>query len=251
MIDSFKLLLAQKKQYIPDLKAARPGERFRGLHHVDRNLCIKCGSCRRSCESNAIQGLDGAVDLGKCTFCGNCAAGCSQHAITFTNFPHTAVDSREKLFITPGMGEDDYEKRAIECREDIVKFFGRSLKLRNVSAGGCSACELELNACGNVNFDLSRFGIDMVASPRHADGLIITGPVTENMAYALLETYETMPDPKVIIAMGTCAISGGVFAASPALKRDFFDKFKVDLYIPGCPPHPLTVINGLMKFLGH
>ena len=128
--------------------------------------------------------------------------------------------------------------------------FGRSLKLRSVSAGGCNACEGELGASSNVNFDMGRYGIDMVASPRHADGIVITGPVTENMAAALEDTYSAIPSPKIVIAMGSCAISGGMFDGSPAVKRDFFERVKVDLFIPGCPPHPLTVVNGILGLVG-
>ncbi|HPN64944.1 MAG TPA: NADH:ubiquinone oxidoreductase, partial [Candidatus Goldiibacteriota bacterium] len=124
------------------------------------------------------------------------------------------------------------------------------LKLRQVSAGGCNGCEMELNACSNVNFDMGRFGIDFVASPRHADGIVITGPVTKNMAPALEDTYKSIPLPKIIIAAGTCAISGGVFKDSDALDRSFFEKHKIDLYVPGCPVHPLTFVNGVLKLIG-
>jgi len=145
---------------------------------------------------------------------------------------------------------ENLQQGAVKAREDIKKLFGGSLKLRQVSAGGCGGCEWELNACGNVNFDMGRFGIDIVASPRHADGLIITGPVTENMAPALEDAYHSVPDPKIVILARACAISGGVFRESAALSRGFIEKYPVDLYIPGCPVHPLTVINGIMDFLG-
>jgi Ni,Fe-hydrogenase III small subunit len=108
---------------------------------------------------------------------------------------------------------------------------------------------MELNACSNVNFDMQRFGIEFVASPRHADGIVITGPITENMASALEETYQATPDPKIVILVGSCAISGGIFAASGALKRDFLQQHPIDLYVPGCPTHPLTFINGLLDLL--
>jgi Ni,Fe-hydrogenase III small subunit len=124
--------------------------------------------------------------------------------------------------------------------------FGRSLKLRQVSAAGCNGCELELNASGNVNFDMGRFGIEFVASPRHADGIVITGPVSKNMGKALQDTYNSISDPKIVIAFGACAISGGQFAEAPELDRSFFDTIKVDLYIPGSPPHPLTFINAVL-----
>ena len=128
--------------------------------------------------------------------------------------------------------------------------FGRSLKLRSVSAGGCNACELEVNALTNVNFDIGRYGIDIVASPRHADALVLTGPVTRNMAQALQLCWDGMPEPKLVIAVGACAISGGLFADSPALDRSFVERFTPSLYVPGCPPHPLTFISGILDLLG-
>ncbi|MGB3079481.1 MAG: hypothetical protein WBB31_10430, partial [Saprospiraceae bacterium] len=134
-------------------------------------------------------------------------------------------------------------------REEIAKYFSGSLKLRQVSAGGDNSCELELNACGNVNFDMGRYGIEFVASPRHADGIVITGPITENMAEPLQICYDAIPHPKIIILAGTDAISGGIFAGSPALNRSFLDNHKIDLYVPGNPIHPLTFINGVLDLI--
>lgn len=127
--------------------------------------------------------------------------------------------------------------------------FRGALKLRQVSAGGDNSCEMELNAAGNVNFDMGRYGIEFVASPRHADGIVITGPVTENMSEALNLTYDALPEPKIIVLAGTDAISGGIFAGSKALNRKFIDEHLIDLYVPGNPIHPLTFINGLMDLL--
>ena len=109
---------------------------------------------------------------------------------------------------------------------------------------------MELSACGNVNFDMGRFGVDFVASPRHADGIVITGPITKNMAPALLDAYKSISKPKIVIAVGACAISGGVFADSDELNREFLNMVKIDLFIPGCPPHPLTIINAILDFIG-
>jgi Ni,Fe-hydrogenase III small subunit len=137
--------------------------------------------------------------------------------------------------------------------EKSRSLFGRSLRLRQVSAGGCSGCEAELNASGNIQFDLSRFGIQFVASPRHADGIVVTGPVTENMLLALQKTYEATPAPKLVVAVGACAISGGVFRGSPVVNGGAdgaIPGVPVDLYVPGCPPHPITVLDGLLRLLG-
>jgi len=132
----------------------------------------------------------------------------------------------------------------------MAKVCRNSLALRNVSAAGCNACELELGACSNVNFDMGRYGLDVVASPRHADALILTGPVSANMAMALRETWEAIPAPKVLILSGTCAISGGIFNGSKALSREWLESITPALYIPGCPAHPLSIIHGLMSLLG-
>jgi len=250
MLKFLKIRKVQGRQYIPDIGKASVCEKFRGFPLLDASLCSACGKCREICPSDAVSCSPLSIDMGKCVFCGDCARSCPAGAIKFSNFHKLASTSRGKLVITAGFSAEDYNKIAVEARREIKKIFGRSLKLRNVSAAGCNGCELELNACGNVNFDMERFGIEIVASPRHADGIIITGPVSENMAFALEETFKAIPDPKIVIAMGTCAISGGVFASSPAVNREFFSKHKVDLYIPGCPAHPLTVINGIIDFLG-
>jgi Ni,Fe-hydrogenase III small subunit len=174
---------------------------------------------------------------------------CKCDAIQFTNYYKLSSTQRESLIITENMTPEDYEKFAVVSRQEIKKVFGKSLKLRQVSAGGCNGCEMELNACSNCNFDMGRFGIDFVASPRHADGIVITGPITKNMSYALEDCYKSTPDPKVVILAGSCAISGGVFKDSTQLDRSFLEKYPIDLYIPGCPVHPLTFINGVLEFI--
>jgi Ni,Fe-hydrogenase III small subunit/NAD-dependent dihydropyrimidine dehydrogenase PreA subunit len=251
MLDLLKIRIEQGPQYIPDDRKAELNPRFRGLPVLNSDLCGNCGDCLAVCPTGAIALDPLSIDMGKCVFCGNCSKACKANAITFSNFHKTSSTSRGFLKVKTGMTKEDYIKAAIETRKEIIKIFGHSLKLRNVSAGGCNGCELELNACSNVNFDMGRFGIDIVASPRHADGIIITGPVSENMAYALEGTFNAIPEPKIVIAVGACAISGGPFHSSSALNREFFERHKVDLYVPGCPAHPLTIINGLLAFLAH
>jgi Ni,Fe-hydrogenase III small subunit len=137
---------------------------------------------------------------------------------------------------------------ADHTKKHFKKLFGRSLQLRQVSAAGCNACEADTNVLNTPFFDLSRFGIDFVASPRHADGIHVTGPISKNMKTALLTTYEAVPAPKVVIAAGCCAISGGPFFGSSEVIGDLGTLLPVDLYIPGCPPHPLTTLSALLSF---
>lgn len=157
-----------------------------------------------------------------------------------------ASSTREGLVL----GEGDVERSAVEVSAELRRLFGRSLKLRSVSTGGCNGCVRELNAMSNVNFDFGRFGIDWVASPRHAGGLVLSGPLTRNMAEALALAYEAMPEPRFVVAFGACAISGGLYADSTALERSFLERFTPSLWVPGCPPHPLTFLVGLLDLLG-
>jgi len=251
MLNLLKVRINQGQQFIKDIKKAEIFSKFRGLPVLNTKNCDgRCNVCKDICPSGAISINPLKIDIGKCTFCGDCENVCPKNSIKFSNFHKLSADEREKLIIDDTIDAGKYAENAVSARKEIHKLFGRSLKLRQVSAGGCNGCELELNACSNVNFDMGRFGIEIVASPRHADGIIITGPVSENMSDALEDTYKSVPDPKIIIAAGACAISGGIFTESNALKRDFFNKYKIDLYVPGCPVHPLTFINGLLEFLG-
>lgn len=142
--------------------------------------------------------------------------------------------------------ENEIEIMGQRLNEKITNMFGRSLHIREVDAGSCNACEVEVTALSNPIYDMERFGVHIVASPRHADMLLVTGPVTRNMELALLKTYNATPSPKLVAAMGSCACNGGIFGDTYA-SGGGVDKFiPVDVYIPGCPPRPQAVIFGLM-----
>ena len=248
MIEKILLRLANGSQAIKDPKTAvlSPGAHC-GITFNPGSCGDGCSSCAAVCPVRAIS-IPLAVDSGKCVLCGECVRTCGGNLLTFSADPGIASSSREGLFRKPGSDWNISDK--VSARSDLKRIFERSLKLRSVSAGGCGACEMELNACGNANFDMARYGIEFTASPRHADGLVITGPVTSNMARALADTYDALPDPKLVILAGSCAISGGLFADTPDTDRSWLSKSGVDLYVPGCPPHPLTFIRGLLQLLG-
>ena len=249
MLKAFVARLHQGRRTIsyPDGEPTLP-DRFRGHPRIDPAKCrTGCSLCADACPTGAIA-IDRrgpTVDLGRCLFCPECANACPDGAITYGRDHRLGARRREELVVD---GETHRLVTALD--ERTRRIFGRSLKLRQVSAGGCNGCEADVNVLNTVVFDLGRFGIQFVASPRHADGLLITGPVTENMRLALTKTYEAVPAPKIVIAVGACAIAGGPFIDHPEVHNGADSVVPVDLYVPGCPPHPITILDALLRLLG-
>lgn len=241
--------LRQGKRTLP-FPAAEPTlpKRFRGAPIIDDSRCPSgCKACVDVCPTDAIS-TNGplTIDLGRCLFCPECSNACPDNAIQYSRQYPLATNDRDDLIL----GAKQPLKLAHRMAENIHRILGRSLKLRQVSAGGCNGCEADINVLNTIVFDLGRFGIQFVASPRHADGLLITGPVTMNMRLALQTTYDAIPDPKIVIAVGACAISGGPFRDHQDVLNGANNMFRVDLYIPGCPPHPFTILDGLLRLIG-
>ena len=244
MIKESKVILHNGKQYIPDLQNVNLRFPFRGRPEIS-TVKVDEQTLVDICPLGAISSNPVTLDMGKCAFCGECAFAFPEK-IKFTTDYKISSNKRENLIIKEG------EIKGISFENDnriteIKKIFGKSLKLRQVSAGGDNSCETELGAAGNANFDMGRYGIEFTASPRHADGIVVTGPISENMADALRIAYDAIPEPKIFVLCGVDAISGGLFNNSKAINRNILKDIKVDLFIPGNPSHPLTIISAILN----
>jgi len=227
-------------------------ERFRGLPILEPRQSADLGSRPTLPLSMAPSALrtstptgTPALDVGACLFSPEESTDGPAGTVSFTREYRMASARRDGLISATGE-----VALAGALAESTRRLFGRSLRLRSVVAGSCGGCEAELVALSNVVFDLARFGVQFVASPRHADGLVITGALCRNMRTALQETYAATPAPRIVIAVGACAIAGGPFRGSGVVGDGVPVEMPVDLYVPGCPPHPLTLLDGILRLLG-
>jgi Ni,Fe-hydrogenase III small subunit/formate hydrogenlyase subunit 6/NADH:ubiquinone oxidoreductase subunit I len=255
---------------------AKVSERFRGRPSFDFEKWKDARPAAEVCPTGAISLHDKrdsrtvTVDYGLCIFCGLCAEATADRAVHITQEFELATADRRSLVLTAeytlnadrthrGLhkvdqslvnAETDVETLGQKAHETIRKVLGRSLAIREVDAGSCNGCELEIVALSNPVHDLERFGIHFVASPRHADMLLVTGPVTRNMELALLKTYQAMAEPKVVVAVGACGISGGIFGVNYASLGGVDNVLPVDFYVPGCPPRPQALLHGILLAVG-
>ena len=254
----------------------RLSENFRGAPRFDFDNWRDARPAAEACPTQALSIRDrGAVrevtmDYGLCIFCGECCAADRTGAVLMTREFELAVRDKADLVITAqydigadgvqqhlkqihrGLQPVERDTTALEkhVHQAIHQTLGRSLAIREVDAGSCNGCEVEITALNNPVYDLERLGIHFVASPRHADMLLVTGPVTRNMELALIKTYRACPEPKVVVAVGACGIGGGIFGRNYATLGGADQAVPVDVFIPGCPPRPHALLHGILLALG-
>ena len=213
---------------------------------LDLSLCIFCGLCAE---------VDKAIRM---THVCECAARSREELATSATYRLKPDGSHEEMVSPPtvqrhtgtGRRNESLEILGQQIKERANKMFGRSLHIREVDAGSCNGCELEIGNLNSPIYDIERFGIHFVASPRHADLLLVTGPVTRNMELALKKTYDAAPDPRLVVAVGACGCSGGIFGVNYATRGGVDSVVPVDVYIPGCPPNPYALLHGILLAMG-
>jgi len=239
------LLGSAKGGRIPAVQAARL------THAIAARVVAACPTSALAMDESAgRQGL--TLNYGECIGCGNCVEAGEGAIVVAEKFSRCGVAKSALIrrWALDGAAEIlDDEPAMSEAAAAIRALLGRALNIRQVDAGSCNGCEAEIVALNNPYYDLERFGIHFVASPKHADMLLVTGPVTRNMAEAVKNTYEATPAPKLVVAVGTCGCSGGIFAASHAVVGGVDAVIPVDAYIPGCPPTPAMLLTGILRTL--
>lgn len=224
----------------------------------DPAKCDGTAICAQACPTEALQ-VEGTgasarvrLDYGKCLFCSLCVEACPSGAMSSVPLEELAVRRRSDLITLHGPNPSP--PGPLEVRKEVAQRVGRlfsgSLAIREVDAGSCNGCEVEVSALSWPRYDLERLGIHLVASPRHADALLVTGPVTRNMRLALEKTFRAVPAPSFVVAVGACGISGGPFARSAEVEKGVDQVLPVEVYVPGCPPSPLALLYGLWLALG-
>jgi len=239
---------------------ARVPERFRGAPRPRAGAPFDLLPPAAVCPSGAYAGEPGsarrAIDLARCIGCGRCAEGDAGAAVELGREVELAARSRAALVVELERGADGRivplppPPPPAQVAERIRRTLGRSLHLRHLDAGSCNACDWELTALLNPVYDVRRLGVDFVASPRHADGVVVTGPVTRNLEAAVRRTWEAVPEPRVVIAVGACASSGGIVGRSYASAGGVGEVLPVDVFVPGCPPRPEALVYGILVAVG-
>ena len=244
---------------------ARLSENFRGRPVFDLDRWSDARPAAEVCPTGAIivrdfnNSREVTIDYGLCIFCGECATASTDRAVHVSREFELAVKDRRDLITTAEyrLNSDGSHQKLIavsdpgtKLQQEIHRTLGRSLAIRQVDAGSCNGCELEIVALNNPIHDIERFGVHFVASPRHADMLLVTGPVTRNMELALRKTYAATPEPKVVVAVGACGISGGIFGVNYATRGGVDQVLPVDVFIPGCPPRPEALLHGILLAVG-
>lgn len=259
MFNTLKKIIKYPRLTLKYPKKPMDSSRFIGKPEIAEQACSRCGECVSRCPSRAIVMDKDSNEIGinydECVFCALCEEICPTGAVKMTHLFELAEKDRTRLRKGPLVIEErdvpdqTYEIIAAKLEKKSRKIFGRSLHIREVDAGSCNGCDYEINALNNPFNDLERFGIHFVASPRHADMLLVTGTATRNMELALVKTYNATPDPKLVVAVGACACSGGIFRDSYAARNGIDCIVPVDVYIPGCPPRPQSILYGILKAL--